>query len=118
MASAATVAAWDRAADAAAAATGAEANHGGGDRARYHALLAALGRMRDDGETALATARLAYSAAASGLGPRTLRQQWSELSPADRAAVLQVIPEVHELARPSRVRGIGSRSRGPGGLSR
>ena len=117
-ASAPAVAAWDLAADAAAAAAGAGVKHGGGDRARYHALLSALGRMRDEGEQTLAAARAACSAAASGPGPRTLGRQWRALSPPERAAVLRVIPEVPELARPSRVRRIDPRSRGPSGLSR
>ena len=116
--SASAVAAWDVAADAVAAATGVEARHEAGDRARYHALLSAMGSLRDEGEHTLATARAAYSASASGPGSRALREQWRALSPRDRAAVLQVIPEVPELARPARVRGIKTRSRGTGGMSR
>jgi hypothetical protein len=116
--SAPAVAAWDLAADAAAAATGVEARPAGGDRARYYALLSALGSLRDEGEQTLATARATYSVAASGPGPRALREQWRALSAPDRAAVLQVIPEVPELARPPRARGIDGRSRGAGGRSR
>lgn len=117
-ASAPAVAAWDRAADAAAAATGTQVRPGGGDRARYNVLLSALLRLREVDERTLAAARAEYAAAAKGPGPRTLREQWRALSAADRAAVLQVLPEVPELVRPPRTRGRAGRSRGPGGLGR
>jgi len=116
-ASAPAVAAWDRSADAAAAATGTQLKPGGGDRARYNVLLSALRRLREANEGTLAAARAEYAAAATGPGPRTLREQWRALTAADREAVLQVLPEVPELVRPPRTRGRAGRSR-PGGLSR
>lgn len=111
------VAAWDRALDSAASASGA-ALRPGGDRARYNAVLTALHRVREADEQTLASARASNSAAASGPGPRVLRDQWRALSPADRAAVLQVLPEVTELVRPPRTRGRGGPSAGGGGFSR
>lgn len=117
-ASAPPVAAWDKAAEAAVGRTGAQLRPGLTDRARYHALLAELARMRAAGERSLADARSAYSAAAAGPGPRDLREQWRGLSAADRRAVLQLLPQATELMRPGAARSKEGRSRGKGGMTR
>jgi hypothetical protein len=112
------IAAWDCVAEAAAIATGELLRHGVADRAHHRALLSSLVRMRGEAEGSLEAARASFAAAAAGPGPRSLRERWRELSPADRRAVMEARPGLPELMRRGDARARGRRSPGSGGMAR
>lgn len=113
------IAAWDRVAEAAAVATGEPRRPGMTDRAHHRVLLSSLATIRGEAERSLETARASYAAAAAGPGPRSLRQRWRELRPADRQAVMEARPGLPELMRRGDPHARGPRrSPGSGGMAR